>query len=310
MAGAPGRHAEGGISFVRKRPLMTEMSFLEHLQELRKRLIISFIALFIGMAVAWPLTHTVERFIQRPLREPSFTQKLQYSFSLWATQKFPKLSETLGLKPEPPQVTPHKLNYMAPLEPFFVQMKISLISGLALAFPVILYQLWLFLAPALYEDERKYVIFFIPFGTVAFVLGDLFFLYLVWPLIISFSLAYESEILYSMLNLSQYVNFCVRLLLLFGLIFELPLIFLILSRTGLVNVEFMKSQRRLAILLSAVIAAFHADLVTMTMVAVPMYLMYELSILLVHLAGGWQHPAPAADSVPANPADRNLSQNP
>ena len=289
---------------------MTEMSFLEHLQDLRKRLIISFIALFIGMAVAWPLTHTVERFIQRPLREPSFTQKLQYNISVWATQKFPKLSETLGLKPEPPKVIPHKLNYMAPLEPFFVQMKISLITGLAMAFPVILYQLWLFLAPALYEHERKYALFFVPFGTVAFVLGDLFFLYLVWPLIISFSLAYESEILYSMLNLSQYVNFCVRLLLLFGLIFELPLIFLILSRTGLVTVELMKSQRRLAILLSAVVAAFHADLVTMTVVAVPMYLMYELSILLVRMVGERQRLAPAAAATPANPADRDLSQNP
>lgn len=289
---------------------MTEMSFLEHLQELRKRLIISCIALIIGMAVAWPLTHTVERFIQRPLREPSFTQKLQYSASMWITQKFPKLSETLGLKPDPPTVTPHKLNYMAPLEPFFVQMKISLISGLALAFPVILYQLWLFLAPALYTHERKYALFFVPFGTVAFILGDLFFLYMVWPLIISFSLAYESEVLYSMLNLSQYVSFCLRLLLLFGLIFELPLVFLILSRTGLVTVEFMKSQRRLAILLSAVVAAFHADLVTMTAVAVPMYLMYELSILLVRIVGDRQHPAPAAAAAPANPGDRDLTQNP
>jgi len=282
---------------------MTEMSFLEHLQELRKRMIVCFIALFIGMAVAWPLTHAVERFIQRPLREPSFTQKVNYQISSWVARTFPTISEQLGLKPEPPKVTPHKLNYMAPLEPFFVQMKISLITGLALAFPVILYQLWLFLAPALYEHERKYVYFFVPFGTVAFVLGDLFFLYMVWPLIISFSLAYESEILYSMLNLSQYVNFCLRLLLLFGLIFELPLIFLILSRTGLVTVDLLKSQRRLALLLSAVVAAFHADLVTMTVVAVPMYLMYELSILLIRLVGDRQRPAPAAAPVPTNPHD-------
>uniref|UniRef100_A0A7C3SK68 Sec-independent protein translocase protein TatC n=1 Tax=Desulfobacca acetoxidans TaxID=60893 RepID=A0A7C3SK68_9BACT len=276
---------------------MTEMSFLEHLQELRKRLIISFIALFIGTAVAWPLTHTVERFIQRPLREPSFTQKLNYRISSFAVSTFPNLAARWGLKPEPPAVVPHKLNYMAPLEPFFIQMKISLVTGLALAFPVILYQLWLFLAPALYEHERRYVYFFIPFGTMAFILGDLFFIYLVWPLIISFSLAYESEILYSMLNLSQYVNFCLRLLLLFGLIFELPLIFLILSRAGLVSADFLRTQRRLAILLSAVIAAFHADLVTMAMVAVPMYAMYEFSILLVRLLGGQQAQAPA--TVPA-----------
>ena len=288
---------------------MTEMSFLEHLQDLRKRLIICFIAMFIGMAVAWPLAHTVERFIQRPLREPSFTQKVNYQISSWVTSTFPNLSERLGFKPEPPKVTPHKLNYMAPLEPFFVQMKISLITGLALAFPIILYQLWLFLAPALYEYERKYVYFFVPFGTLAFIVGDLFFMYLVWPLIISFSLAYESDVLYSMLNLSQYVNFCLRLLLLFGLIFELPLILLILSRTGLVTVDFLKSQRRLAILLSAVVAAFHADLVTMTVVAVPMYAMYEFSILLIRLVGDRRSPAPAAAMAPANPSETDFPHN-
>ncbi|MBW1991704.1 MAG: twin-arginine translocase subunit TatC, partial [Deltaproteobacteria bacterium] len=115
-------------------------------------------------------------------------------------------------------------------------------------------------------------------------------------------------ILYSMLNLSHYVNFCLRLLLLFGLIFELPLILLILSRTGLVTVDFLKSQRRLAILLSAVIAAFHADLVTMTVVAAPMYGMYEFSILLLRLVGERHRPAPAAAA--ANPAAPDVPQKP
>ncbi|MGQ9687917.1 MAG: twin-arginine translocase subunit TatC [Desulfobaccales bacterium] len=264
---------------------MTEMSFLEHLQELRTRLIVCFVALFLGAAVAWPLTPTVQRFIQRPLLEPSVIQKLQYSMASWAEKQFPDLSRRLGLEPKAPQVNPHKLNYMAPLEPFFVQMKISFITGLALAFPVILYQLWLFFAPALYPHERKYVHFFLPLGTVAFVLGGLFFLYLVWPLIISFSLAYESDLLYSMLNLNQYVNFCLRLLVLFGLIFELPLVLLILNWAGVVKPEVLRRQRRLAVLLSAIVAAFHADVVTMTAVAIPIYGMYELSILFIRLFG-------------------------
>ncbi len=278
---------------------MTEMSFFEHLNDLRKRLIISFVALFIAMGLSWPLAPTVQRFIQRPLLEPSLTQKLQYRVSTWTSQKFPGLAAKLGLKPDPPQVQPHKLNYMAPLEPFFVQMKISLITGLGLAFPVILYQLWLFLAPALYPWEKRYVYFFVPFGTLAFVVGGVFFLYLVWPLIISFSLAYESELLFSMLNLTQYVNFCLRLLLLFGLIFELPLVFLILGRAGLVTREMLVGQRRLAILLSAVIAAFHADVVTMTVVAIPIYVMYEFSILLLRLVGEGR---PQEAHLPAEPA--------
>lgn len=288
---------------------MTEMSFLDHLQELRKRLIISLIALFIGMAAAWPLTPTVQRFIQRPLQQPSITQKWQYDLSIWLTRAFPQVGRYLGLAPEPPQVTPHKLNYMAPLEPFFVQMKISLVTGLGLAFPVILYQLWLFLAPALYPQEKRYVYFFLPFGTVAFILGVLFFFYLVWPLIISFSLAYESDLLFSMLNLSQYVNFCLRLMLLFGLIFELPLLFLVLARAGLVTTDFLIRQRRLAILLSAMIAAFHADVVTMTVVAVPIYAMYEVSILLIRLLGEGR-PSPTSSQATPIPVTEAGSDYP
>ncbi|MFI5331216.1 MAG: twin-arginine translocase subunit TatC [Desulfobaccales bacterium] len=269
------------------------MSFLEHLEELRKRLIISIIAVVIGMAIAWPLVPTVQKIITRPLNEPSITQRWHYAIESFVLQKFPNAAKNFGLEqPEPPKVNPHKLNYMAPLEPFFVQMKISLISGLALAFPLILYQMWLFFAPALYPKERRIVVFFIPLGTVAFILGDLFFLHLVWPLVISFSLRYESDFLFSMLNLTSFVNFCLRLLILFGLIFELPLILLILARVGLVEVDFLRRQRRTAILLSAVVAAFHADVLTMMAIAIPIYLMYELSILTVRLFG---RPAPRED---------------
>ncbi len=269
------------------------MSFLQHLEELRKRLIISIVAVVIGMAIGWPLVPTVQRIITRPLNEPSITQRWHYAIESFVLQKFPNAAKNFGLEqPEPPKVNPHKLNYMAPLEPFFVQMKISLISGLALAFPLILYQMWLFFAPALYPKERKIVVFFIPLGTVAFILGDLFFLHLVWPLVISFSLRYESDFLFSMLNLTSFVNFCLRLLILFGLIFELPLILLILARVGIVEVDFLRRQRRTAILLSAVVAAFHADVLTMMAIAIPIYLMYELSILTVRLFG---RPVPRED---------------
>ena len=282
---------------------MTTMSFLEHLEELRHRLIVSVVAVVICMAISWPLVPTVQQFITRPLQEPSVTQRMSYALETWAIQKFPDLAHRVGLKPEPPKVNPHRLNYMAPLEPFFVQMKIAMITGLALAFPLILYQMWLFFAPALYPKEKKIIYYFLPVGTVAFILGDFFFLKLVWPLIISFSLRYESAFLFSMLNLTQFVNFCLRLLLLFGLIFELPLILLILARVGLVRVDFLCRQRRVAILISAVVAAFHADVLTMGAIAIPLYGMYELSILTVRLFGGpysrGLDPEPAP--VPAEP---------
>jgi sec-independent protein translocase protein TatC len=279
------------------------MSFLEHLEELRGRLIVCVVAVLICMAVAWPLVPTVQKYITRPLQEPSVTQKWSYAAESWAIQKFPNLAQRLGVHPEPPKVNPHRLNYMAPLEPFFVQMKIAMITGLALAFPLILYQMWLFFAPALYPQEKKIIYYFLPVGTIAFILGDIFFLKMVWPLIISFSLRFESEFLFSMLNLTQFVNFCLRLLLLFGLIFELPLILLILARVGIVRVDFLRRQRRVAVLLSAVVAAFHADLLTMAAIAIPLYGMYELSILTVRIFGGRYSRSEDLESaaVPAEP---------
>ncbi len=284
---------------------MTTMSFLEHLEELRQRLIVCVVAVLICMAIAWPLVPTVQKYITRPLQEPSVTQQWSYAAESWIMQRYPNLAHRLGLHPEPPTVSPHRLNYMAPLEPFFVQMKIAMISGLALAFPLILYQMWLFFAPALYPQEKKIIYYFLPVGTIAFILGDIFFLKMVWPLIISFSLRFESDFLFSMLNLTQFVNFCLRLLLLFGLIFELPLILLILARVGIVRVDFLCRQRRVALLLSAIVAAFHADVLTMAAIAIPLYAMYELSILTVRLFGGAN--SRSADLEPAPlPAETDL----
>ncbi|MFP3868350.1 MAG: twin-arginine translocase subunit TatC [Desulfobacteraceae bacterium] len=279
---------------------MTEaqMPLLQHLEELRRRLIISFIALIIGMAVAWPFSLSALRVIQRPLTQPSLIKQVQHSLTTLVKERYPDFAERFNIDPPELATSSRKLNYMAPLEPFFVQMKISLILGIVLSLPVILYQVWLFISPGLHPNEKRYVYLFVPIGTLAFILGDLFCLYLVWPVIVAFSLAYESDTLFAMLNLTQYVNFNLRLLLLFGLVFELPLILLVLARIGLVRVEFLVKHRRVAILLSAVVAAFHADVMTMTMVALPLYGMYELSIVVVRLLGGPHSRAAAGQNLP------------
>ncbi|MBW1916746.1 MAG: twin-arginine translocase subunit TatC [Deltaproteobacteria bacterium] len=274
------------------------MPFLQHLEELRRRLIISLIALIIGMAVAWPFSLSALRVIQRPLTQPSLIKQVHHSLTTLVKEKFPDLAERFNIDPPELAVASRKLNYMAPLEPFFVQMKIALILGIVLSLPVILYQVWLFISPGLHAHEKRYVYLFVPIGTLAFILGDLFFLYLVWPVIVAFSLAYESETLFAMLNLSQYVNFSLRLLLLFGLVFELPLILLVLARIGLVRAEFLARHRRVAILLSAVVAAFHADVMTMIMIALPLYGMYELSIVVVRLLGGPHSRAAGIENPP------------
>jgi sec-independent protein translocase protein TatC len=136
---------------------------------------------------------------------------------------------------------------------------------------------------------------FVTVSSVSFCLGAIFFLLIIWPVIINFSLSYEAEGLRSWFNLSAYINFCLRLILVFGLIFELPIISLLLSRLGIVSYGLLARNRKYALLASAIIAAFHADLITMFVIMVPLYLMYEVSIW-VALIFGRKKPAAGVSS--------------
>jgi sec-independent protein translocase protein TatC len=136
------------------------------------------------------------------------------------------------------------------------------------------------------------VVPFITVATIAFCVGAMFFLTTIWPFIINFSLSYETEGLRSWLSLSSYVDFCLRLILLFGLIAELPVITLLLSRFGLVSYQFLATKRKYALLASSIVAAFHSDLVTMFVIMIPLYLMYEVSVWVALLFGKKKASAP------------------
>jgi sec-independent protein translocase protein TatC len=118
--------------------------------------------------------------------------------------------------------------------------------------------------------------------------------------IINFSLSYESEGLQSWFNISAYVNFCLRLILIFGLIFELPVLTLLLARFGIVNYQFLAPKRKYALLASAIVAAFHADLITMFVIMIPMYLMYEISVWVALIFG--KKKAAKEDELPGQTA--------
>jgi sec-independent protein translocase protein TatC len=133
------------------------------------------------------------------------------------------------------------------------------------------------------RKEKQLVLPFVTAGTVSFCIGALFFLLIIWPVIINFSLSYEAEGLRSWFNLTAYINFCLQLILIFGLVFELPVVAAILARVGLITSQFLARQRKFAVLASAIVAAFHADLVTMFVVWVPLYLMYEVSIWVARI---------------------------
>jgi sec-independent protein translocase protein TatC len=262
------------------------LPFIEHLVELRKRLMVIVIAVVIGMGIAWNYSSDVLNFIEKPLtgrtyltdiKKKTYTQVKEWAPALYTRYK---LEQEINAP-----VKKHPLNYSAPLEPFFIQCKISMLAGFILVLPIVFHQLWQFIAPGLTRKERRLVIPFITASTITFCIGAMFFLIVIWPVIINFSLSYEAEGLQSWFNISAYVNFCLRLILVFGLIFELPVLTLILARFGIVSYDFLAPKRKFALLASSIVAAFHADLITMFVIMVPLYLMYEVSVWVALIFG-------------------------
>lgn len=260
--------------------------FIEHLVELRKRLVVIVIAVVIGMGIAWNYSTDLLHFIEKPLTGKTYLTEIKKDAYLKVKELAPAIYIRYKLDQEinaPQKQRP--LNYSAPLEPFFMQCKISMLAGFILVLPVVFYQVWLFIAPGLTRRERHLVIPFVTAATVTFCFGAMFFLIIIWPVIINFSLSYEAEGLQSWFNISAYVNFCLRLILVFGLIFELPVLTLLLARFGIVNYQFLAPKRKYALLASAIVAAFHADLITMFVIMIPMYMMYEISIWVALIFG-------------------------
>jgi len=262
------------------------LPFIEHLVELRKRLIIVVVAVVIGMGFAWNLADEMLVFMEKPLTGTTYLDAAKQKGYRYLKERFPAIYNRANLEQElnKPKKQ-HALNYTAPLEPFFIQCKISAIAGFVLVLPVVFYQVWAFVAPGLTRKERRLVVPFVTVATIAFCVGAMFFLTTIWPFIINFSLSYETEGLRSWLSLSSYVDFCLRLILLFGLIAELPVITLLLSRFGMVSYQFLATKRKYALLASSIVAAFHSDLVTMFVIMIPLYLMYEVSVWVALLFG-------------------------
>jgi len=252
---------------------------MEHLVELRKRLIVCSFAIIIGMGIAWNFSNDLLTFVEKPLTGKTYLSEMKQKIYAEVKLRYPaaymryQLGDDHGVP-----VKPRMLNYSAPLEPFFIQCKISMLAGMIIVLPVLFHQCWLFVAPGLTRKERRLVVPFVTVASLSFCVGAMFFLVVIWPVIINFSLSYEAVGLQSWFNISAYMNFCLRLILVFGLIFELPILSLLLSRFGIVNYRMLAGRRKYALLASAIIAAFHADLVTMFVIMLPLYFMYEISI--------------------------------
>jgi sec-independent protein translocase protein TatC len=275
------------------------LPFIEHLVELRKRLIVCVVAVIVGMGVAWNYSDDLMVYVEKPLTGKTYLTDIKKMVYEEVRLRAPSLYQHYKLGEEVAgQPRQRQLNYSAPLEPFFVQCKISVIAGFILALPVVFHQIWLFIAPGLTRKERRYVVPFVTVSSVSFCVGAMFFLTVIWPVIINFSLSYEAMGLQSWFNLSAYINFCLRLILMFGLIFELPVLALLLARMGLVTYPMLATRRKYALLASSIIAAFHADLITMFVIMIPLYCMYEVSVWVAFIFGR-KKPLPEPEADPA-----------
>jgi sec-independent protein translocase protein TatC len=231
-----------------------EMPFLDHLEELRWRIIWSLAALILGVVAAFIVLQKFDifKFLEGPIL---------------------------------PYLQGNKLKYTHPADPFSVLITASFSIGVVIALPVILYQVWAFLAPALYKHEKRVVLPVI-FGAIAlFVSGVALSFYVVLPLAISWlmGIARNTDALEPMITYREYFSFAVNMSLAFGLCFELPIVILLLATLGLVTPEFLRRYRRHALVLCVVAGALLSpgDLVwTTLLLAAPLYLLYELSVVL------------------------------
>jgi sec-independent protein translocase protein TatC len=228
----------------------TPMPLTAHLAELRGRLFACVIAIAIGFLVCYAFSNHIIAALQAP----------------------PNL---LG----PPVKVP--LQIIAPAEAFLTYLKVSFLCGLFLALPVVLYQIWLFVAPGLLEHERKYTVPFIIGSTLLFYAGGVLF-YLILPLIVRFLLSFASADIQAQLSVGFYVAFCIRLMIAFGLVFQLPMVVTFLTQLELLSSRTLIKNFRYAVVIAFIVAAILTppDVVSQTFMALPTLLLYGVSILI------------------------------
>ena len=221
------------------------MSIIAHLTELRKRLIRSLIAIGIGSCIAYYFIEDIMHLLTGPAG---------------------------------------KLYYMQPAEAFFTYIKVAIFVGFLIALPVVLYQIWRFVLPALIGMERYLLSVIVPVSLILFLAGIAFSFFLVLPAAVKFLVGFSTQELQPMFSVKQYFDFVIAFLLPFGFIFELPLAIILLAKVGIVSSKFLAKQQRIVIFLTFVIGAVISptpDIFSQCMIAIPMILLYEIGYIIV-----------------------------
>ncbi len=232
-----------------------KLPFTAHLEELRQRLIKALIAVGIGFVISYAFSERIFGVLMDPL-----------------------------LKTLPPKSS---LIFTGLTEAFFTYLKVSLVSGVFLASPFILYQVWAFIAPGLYEEEKRVLVPVAIASAFFFVGGALFGYFVVFPFGFQYFLSFATDVIRPMPSVREYFSFTVKLLFAFGITFELPVFVFFLSRLGIVDYLMLKGFRKYAIVLTFAVAAIITppDILSQIMLAIPMIVLYELGIIVARVFG-------------------------
>ena len=257
----------------RKKPKQAEMSFLDHLEELRWHIVRSAAAIFIFAIVAFVMKEFVfDAVILRP-RLPEF----------WTNRMFSKLGDLVGSEAVKINQVPLKMQSITIAGQFSTHIMVSIIAGFIIASPVVFYEFWRFIKPALYDNEKKHAGGAVFFTSLLFMMGILFGYFLIVPLSINFLGTYQvSSDVENMINLRSYIGSVTSITLAAGVVFLVPIFSYFLSKVGILTPQFMKTYRKHAyvvmLLLSAVITP--PDVFSQLMVCFPLVFLYEIGIMI------------------------------
>jgi sec-independent protein translocase protein TatC len=226
-----------------------EMTFIEHLEELRWRIIYSLIGIVIGTIIAWIFIDLlVEEILLRPAKESGVS-----------------------------------LQNLKPFGQIFLYFQIALIAGLILSIPNVFYQFWKFISPALRKHERRYILAIVIFSTICFLAGIAFAYFVMLPLALSFAVQFGTQTIKNEFAVDEYMSIIVSVMLAAGLVFELPMLSFFLSKLGILKPSFMRKYRKHSIVIIMIAAAVltpGTDPVSQVILAIPLVLLYEISILV------------------------------
>ena len=238
-----------------------EMPFLDHLEELRSRLIKVLLSVAFFTALSWFFIERIFDFLVMPYRQAVVLAKAQVQ--------------------DPATLESVRLIFTNPTGGFMIYIKLAITVGILFSIPVIVFQVWQFIAPGLLLRERRIAVWVVFFTTICFMAGALFCYYVVLKYGLGFLLTFQSDVLTPMVSIDEYFGFVTILLIVFGLVFEMPVIAFFLTKIGLLTPEFMRQKRRysiVAIFVAAAVLTPSTDAFTMMLLVLPLLVLYEISI--------------------------------